>query len=293
MRGYIFVLLAAAFWSLIGPVARFAFDAGATAMETAFWRAALASVFFFVHSAKTGAFKVRPADLPVLMLFGLFGVTVFFAAYLLCVKYGGAALASVLLYTAPAWVAVLSRIFLRETMTAIKVAAVAMTLVGAAGVSIGSSPDGLHFGAGPWAVFWGLVSGLAYAMYYIFGKAYLSRYPAQTLFLYAMPVGALGLLPFVEFGDKAPSAWVYIIILAFCATYLPYYFYCVALKYLEPTRVAVVASLEPVMAAGLAYWWWGERFSPAGFVGSGLILAGVLTAIADGARQGRVPVSPE
>lgn len=52
--------------------------------------------------------------------FGLVGISLFYGAYQLAIESGGAALAAVLLYTAPAIVALLSWLFPREPMDATK-----------------------------------------------------------------------------------------------------------------------------------------------------------------------------
>jgi DME family drug/metabolite transporter len=38
----------------------------------------------------------------------------------------------------------------------------------------------------------------------------------------------------------------------------------------------VVATFEPVVAAAVAFAWWGERFGLLGYVGAGLVLLGLL-----------------
>lgn len=283
--GYLLVLAAAALWALIGPVSRLAFAEGLTPLEVATWRAGLGWVCFAVHALATGQTRAAARDLPILGLFGLAGVSLFYGSYQLAVQSGGAALASVLLYTAPAWVAALSRLVLGEVLTPLKLAAVLATLLGAGLVSLGASPGGLAVN-GP-AVAWGLVSGLTYALYYIFGKLYLSRYHSQTIFLYAMPAGVLGLAPFVTFHPVTPTAGLALVALALGSTYLAYLVYYAGLKRLEATRAAVTASLEPVLAAALAFAWWDERFGLAGYVGSALILGAVLLTALDNA-----PASP-
>jgi drug/metabolite transporter (DMT)-like permease len=199
----------------------------------------------------------------------------------LSIHYVGAALASVLLYTAPAWVAVLAWLMLGESMTGSKIVALCMTLLGVACVSLGPS---LLSGQGLGAVnlpgiLLGLLSGLSYATYYIFGKRYLGRYATPTLFLYALPVGCLCLLPFVSFGQKSWQAWLTLAALGLTTTYGAYSVYYAGLRILSATRTAIVASLEPVLAATLAYFWWNERFDMAGYVGSALILGAVACTI--------------
>ena len=106
--GYAYIIAAALLWATIGPAARFALRAGITPLEISFWRAAIAALLFGAHAAATGgaaAFRRARPDLPAFALFGLVGIGLFYGAYQLAVRSGGAAVASVLLYTAPAIVA--------------------------------------------------------------------------------------------------------------------------------------------------------------------------------------------
>lgn len=287
VRGYLFVLCAAALWALIGPLSKQAIAFGVAPLEAAFWRSAIGWSLFAAHALSTRSWRLEPRDAPAVAAFGVFGVATLFGAYILSIHFVGAALASVLLYTAPAWVALLAWLILGETMTASKILALAMTLAGVACVSLGPS---LLSGQGLGAVnlpgvLLGLLSGLSYATYYIFGKRYLGRYATPTLFLYALPVGCLCLLPFLSvgpFGPKSWQAWLTLFALGLCTTYGAYSVYYAGLRILSATRTAIVATLEPVLAAALAYAWWGERFDAAGYAGSALILAAVLCTILGG-----------
>ncbi len=289
LRGYIYVLCAAALWALIGPLSKQAIALGVSPLEAAFWRSAIGWSCFATHALATRAWKLQRKDAPAVACFGLLGVSTLFGSYVLSISMVGAALASVLLYTAPAWVAVLSCLMLGETMNPHKLAALVMTLAGVALVSLGpaiTSGEGLG-AVNLTGIALGLLSGFSYATYYIFGKLYLGRYSTPTLFLYALPVGCLGLLPFLHFGHKSPQAWLVLALLAVTTTYGAYSVYYAGLRRLEATRVAIVATLEPVLAAGLAYLWWDERFDALGYAGSALILAAVLCAILGGSRTGR------
>ncbi len=293
LRGYLLVLAAAALWGGLGPLSKYIFAQGVTPMETAFWRAALAWVMFAAHAAKDNQLKVAWRDLPVVLLFGALCVSVFYGSYQLAIDRLGAALASVLLYTAPAWVAVLARVFLQESLSPMKIACVALTVVGVAGVSLDSTFSG-HSGINvtPLGVVLGLTAGLTYALYYIFGKRFLTRYATPTLFLYSLPLGAALLAPAIDFQHKTPQAWVGLLLLAALSTYGAYSVYYAGLKNLEATRAAVLATLEPVIAAVLAYFWWGESFSLLGYAGSGLILAAVLLTVHDARRRSSPPPAP-
>lgn len=285
--GYAFLLLAASLWGLIGPVARFAFEAGVTPMEVAFWRAAIAWLLFGLHAVAIRQTRIAPRHLPLVVVFGVVCIAVFYGAYQGAVEAGGAALASMLLYTAPAWVVLLAQVVLGECATPRKVLAVGLTLAGVALIAQEGGGVLSESGLSGTAIGLGLLSGFTYALYFIFGKSFLSRYSTPTLFLYALPVGALALLPFVEFSSKSPLAWLCIVSVAVVSTYLAYLAYYAGLRHLEASRAAVVVTVEPVVAAVTAWWWWDEQFGASGLSGSVLILGSVLLVVS--ARQISAP----
>jgi DME family drug/metabolite transporter len=198
-------------------------------------------------------------------------VALFYLSYQYAVAYGGAALASVLLYTAPAWVVLGSRVVLGLPVRGYGVALVALTLLG---VVLLAWPQG-GWRASAAGVGWGLVAGLAYALYYIYGKLQFERFHPVALLAVALPVGAAVLLPWVTFTAKRPEVWLALAVLSTVSTYLAYLFYALGLRRLEPTRASLVATLEPVLASLLAFVWWGERFSPLGYLGAALVVLAV------------------
>jgi DME family drug/metabolite transporter len=297
IKGYLFVLFAATMWGLIGPVAKVAFEAGMPPLETAFWRTSIGWGFFALHAICSRKTRMAYKDLPLVAAFGVAGIAGLFGCYVVAVDHGGAALSAVLLYTAPAWVAVMSRLLFAEALTPMKLTALGMTMLGVAGVCFGPAfaqgEASIHVSA--MAVGFGLMSGFSYALYYVFGKHFENRYTTPTLFLYAMPVGAMVVTPFFSFAPHPPAAWFAVVILGLFSTYGAYLIYYMGLKHLEATRAAVVATIEPVVAALLAYSMWNEQLSPIGYVGGALILAGVIVVVLEGEhrlRKTRELVSP-
>jgi DME family drug/metabolite transporter len=278
--GYLYVLAAAVLWGMIGPVSRLALHGGVDPLEVAFWRAVIAAGCFGVHAAAIGQTRLARRDVPLTLGFGLAGVSLFFGAYMRAVQSGGAALAAVLLYTAPAWVALLSAVFLGEAMPRRKVAAVALAIAGLAGIALAGGGGTIRLT--PAALFWGLLSGWAYALYYLVGKRAFERYHASTFFLYALPVGALGLLPFVRFGPKTGAEWAVIVFLAVVPTYGSYLLYSIGVRKVEATRAATVATVEPVVAAIAAYLMWGERMGIGGYLFALLVIAAVVLMVTGG-----------
>jgi drug/metabolite transporter, DME family len=286
--GYALVLAAAVLWGIIGLFTRALLDAGLGALEIAFWRAALAGGAFALHAAFIGRLALRNGrDALALAAFALVGVTVFFGSLSLAIETGGISLAFVLLYTAPAFVAVLAWPLLGERLTRAKAGLVVLALAGIALVALaGDGASGVR--VSPTSVAWGLLAGASYASYYLFGKWVLARYATVTIYAVVLPIGALGLLPFIRFAPKGPEVWLLLVGIALVSTYLAYLLYYTGLRTVEASRAVLVATVEPVVASALAAAVYGERLGPYGIAGAGLIvLAAALAAVRRTRRPAR------
>lgn len=278
MPGSAFIIAAALLWATLGPVARFLLQSGVSALEIGFWRAAFAAVLFAAHTAVGRDAPVASRDFPAIGGFALVGVSLFYLSFFRAVETGGAALAAILLYTAPVWVALAARVWLREQLTTRKMIAIALSLAGVGLVAAGGGGAERHR-IGMAAIAWGLTSGVAYASYYLFGKRYFQRYEPARVFALAMPIGAAALLPFVEFAAKPAWAWLLLLFIATVPTYGAYLLYAAGLARTEATRAATIATIEPLAAALLAMAVWGESLHPTGYAGAVLIVGGVLVTL--------------
>ncbi len=279
LKGYLFILLAATCWGFIGIFASVSFAEGLGPMEVAFWRAVIAWFFFGGQAIIKRKTKLVGKDVPLLVIFGLLGISLFYISYQYAVKTGGAAFASVLLYTAPAWVVVCSYFIYKEKLNVAKILAVILVILGVLLIAKSGGNAGTETSLGAIAIISGLTSGFCYSLYYTIGKYFSSRYSSENLFLYVLPIGALGVLPFVDFVDKSPMAWASLLAVAVISTFIANQCYYVGLKYLEAGRASIVATVEPVIAAVAAYMMFGEYFSPLGYMGAVMIIVAVIMTI--------------
>jgi drug/metabolite transporter, DME family len=277
LTGLAMVATAAILWGLLGPVARVALREGVEPLELGFWRAALAGLLCVTLALLRRAPRVGGRDVAVLVGFGIVCVAVFYSAYFFAVELAGAALAAILLYTAPAWVGLGSYLWLGELLTRRALMAVALTVSGVAFVALDSGTvEGINIAG----IIWGLVAGITYALYYLVGRRYFGIYGTLNVLAYALPVGALALLPVVNFSPKSGVAWAAILFIAIVPTFLAYLIYGAGLVRVSATRAATTASIEPLVAAIAAFALWGERFGLAGYIGSGMVMMGVFLAAA-------------
>jgi drug/metabolite transporter, DME family len=284
-RAVLLVLVAAVLWGGLGIFGRYAMAAGLHPLEIAFWRAALGGMLFASHAAVTRATWPTGRDLGMTAAFGLVGVSLFYGAYQFAIRAGGASLACVLLYTAPAFVAVMAWRLLREPLGPREWVGVAQTVGGVALISAGGAPVAA---VGPAAVTYGLLSGFAYSLYYLFGKLFFGRYEPASLYAVALPIGALGLFPFVRFSAQTVHAWLWLAAIVVLSTYLALLAYSAGLQGLPATRASVIAALEPVVASGLAAALFGERLSPLAYLGAALVVTAAVGLGRTGQRTRRV-----
>jgi len=277
--GYLFIFSAAFCWGLIGVFSSFAFAQGIEPMEVAFWRACLAWLCFAVQAFLRQETHLDKKDIPLFLVFAVFGISLFYTSYLVAVKTGGAALAAVLLYTAPAWVILCAFFIYKEKITWQKLLAVFLAILGVLLISKTGGDVNADSSFAMIAILAGLTSGFCYSLYYTIGKYFSKKYTSANLFLYVLPLGALCILPFVEFGPKTVTAWAALAAVAVVSTFIANYCYYQGLKRLEAGRASIVATLEPVVAAGTAYIFLGEYFTPIGYLGAVLIVAAVVATI--------------
>ncbi|UWX65653.1 DMT family transporter [Deinococcus rubellus] len=271
--GAAWVLLAACLWGLLGIFGKFTQQEGVSPLEIAFWRALLGGGCFALSAGVRRSTLPRGRDLLITGLFGLGGVSIFYGSYQLAVRAGGASLASVLLYTAPAFVALSGWLFWKERLGLRELGAIALTLSGVALISLGGG-SGVQVSV--LSLGWGLTAGLTYSLYYLYGRVFFERYDPQALYAVALPVGALGLAPFVSFAHKSPAAWSNLGLIALLCTFAAYSAYSLGLRRLNPTRASVIASIEPVVASLLAALLFAERLSALSLLGAVLVVVAAL-----------------
>lgn len=270
-RGVLLIVTAGLLWAGIGLLARPLLDRGVEPVTIAFWRAAVGGVAFVGQAAATRQWPQRGRG--VLVAFGVLGVGVFYLALAAAIDTGGLSLAWLLLYTAPAWVALGAPVLLQQPGDRRTVLLVAATIVGIALVAVGGG-RGIHVTVA--SVGWGLLAGLAYASwYFVTGRA--GSTPVATGAV-ALPVGAVVLAPFAAWPGSDAVTLLLLVALGILCTWLPSLAYYRGMQELPAARAAVLATIEPVAAMALAWAVFGERLGVIALVGAAVVLAAAVAA---------------
>lgn len=280
-RGYFLVLLAAALWATLGVIYKYLSNTyGVPPLAVAAFRAGLGGLLLLV-----GLGLVRPTWLRVnrqaariAIIYGVFGIALFYAVYINAILTAGVAVAAVLLYTAPAWVALIAWRFLGERLTRLHLVALALTLAGSALVAQAYRPELLRLNL--IGIVWGLLSGLTYGLWSVFNKVGVRHTNPWTLQCYGMLAGAAVLLLLqpaapLRTAVLSPATAGWLLALALGPTVGASVAYAAGVRHVPVSIASLVATLEPVLAAVLANLVLGETLSPGQVAGGCLILFAV------------------
>ena len=276
---YASILAAAALWGIIGVWNRNLMAAGLSptgiVVVRNFGGMLLLLAVFAVKDR--GVFRVRREHLKYFFGTGIISVVLFTSCYFSCQKICSLAVASILLYTAPSFVVILSAMLWKEPVIKKKLLALALTLVGCACVC-GVFDGGLTVTFT--GILLGLGAGFFYALYSVFGRYALAHYSSMTVtvwtFIFAGPASLVMLRPAeMRAVFTAPSAWLLAAGLVVFSTVAPYILYTRGLARVESGKASIMASLEPVVAALAGVLIFGEPMGLLTLLGILCVLAGV------------------
>lgn len=223
-------------------------------------------------------FRIRLRHFPLFLCTGIVSVLFFTLCYFRAQQLTSLAVAAILLYTAPAFVVILSALCFREKITGKKLAALGIAFLGCLFVT-GIGNGGLSLT--PIGLLLGLGSGFFYATYTIFSRFALRHYPPFTVTFYTFLVAGLGALVLLDREDmttlvSSPSLLLLSLGLIIISTVLPYLLYTKGLKDLgDGGKASILASIEPVVAAFVGILAFGEPMGLGVLLGLGCILISV------------------
>lgn len=259
----------------------------------AFWRDVfvILTLGLILILVKPAQLRVKSKFLGFLALYG-FVLALFNSFWTLSVAINGAAIATVLAYTSAGFTALLGRWLLKEPLGWIKILAVVISLSGC--VLASEALDLSAWLENPVGILTGMVSGLAYALYSLMGRAASQRgIKPWTTLLYTFSFASLflllvNLLPLPSLPGKALTlsdffwldgqamGWLVLFLLAAGPTLAGYGLYNVSLDYLPSSIANLILTSELVFTTLIAYLVLGERLTPVQIAGSLLIVVSVV-----------------
>lgn len=273
------VLAGASLWGLIGLFNRTLMAAGLSPESIVLVRnlGGMVLLGLVLGLWKREVFRIRPGHLAYFFGTGIISVLLFTWCYFSCQQECSLAVAAILLYTSPAFVVLLSALLWRDQLTGRKLLALVLTFFGCVCVT-GVYSGGMTITLRGFLL--GLGAGFFYALYSIFGRYALAHYEPYTVTFYTFAFAGVGSLVFLRPSQMAVLAngnmALIALGLAVVCTVLPYLFYTAGLARMDSGKAAIIASVEPVVAALVGIIVFHESMSPATGLGVVSILAAVL-----------------
>ena len=270
-------------FGLLSPVSKALLDSGLISPAGLMMpRTAGAAAAFWPASLFVRREPVALRDRLSLFFAALLGIVLNQGSFILGVSMTSPIDASVVTTTAPIFAMIIAALYLREPITGMKIAGVAIGAVGAL-MLIFSSPAAASSGGG--SVGGDLLcmfAQLSYATYFVVFKGLIGRYGPVTLMKWMFLFGTLCWLPFGA-EDFVSTRWqafgwrnfaeVGFIVLG--ATFLTYLLLPVGQKNLRPTVGCMYNYLQPLVASLVAVLAGMDRFTTIKAAAVVLVFAGV------------------
>jgi drug/metabolite transporter (DMT)-like permease len=307
--GFAIVLVAASLFGMLGPLSRFAYDAGMEPLSFVGWRGGiglLAVAAFVGWRVRVGSERLtRLRDLDrgariSLALAAFVGFTLNFAMFI-AFDLVTIALALLGFYTYPVIVAVVNVLLGRESLDRPRIVALALAIAGMVAV-VASQLDpsaGIRFSAVGFGL--ALAAALSQAVYVVISRTGYRAVPASqamavilaTTVVCTVAVAAVtGAGATLLYPLQDPSILPLLVFTGSFAAAIPSILFLTGIRLIGGTPAGILMLFEPVVGVALAAWLLGERLAPIQIVGGLAILAAALILQRSAAPGERTVAAP-
>ena len=293
--GYAMAAAAAVLWGINGAVSKTILATGLSSERLAQVRsvgaaAGLAAILALLAPRRL---RLTKGELPYIVFFGTVGLALVQWFYFLAIHRLAIGIALLIEYLAPLLVALWARFVYHDSIRRRIWVALALALTGLAlivnvfGGASSLSTTGVAFAS---------AGALAYATYVLLAEHVVGgRDPVSLLawgFFFASAFWA-ALAPWWSFPSHALTkttsllghldgvhmpVWVLAVWMIVLGTIIPFFLLVSALRHLSASRVAIVAMLEPVAGAFVAWAWLAESLDAVQVTGAAIVLVGIVLA---------------
>ncbi len=282
VKGSLCAMIAGIVWGTMSIFVENLKDIGISTMAIVFLRTSITAIFLGLSLLlfKRELFKIHLKDIWIFLCNGILSLVAFTFCYFNSIVKSSAAIAAVLLYTAPVFVMILSLVIFKESLTKTKILACAIAILGCVLTSglldskTNISIEGILFGLG---------SGFCYALYSIFTLFAIKRgYNALTIILYSFLFAALSSMPFADSTNTLPIVFssttplLYTVGMGIVTAVIPYFLYTTALDNIEAGKASIIASIELVVASLIGFFIFKQDLSLLAILGIILVLSSIV-----------------
>lgn len=271
------LLVASFLFGFLGIFGKIGFLNGLSIGEILTYRFTLASIFlwFYFLFFKKDEIALSKNQTILSILLGLFGYALFSTLYFTSIKGVSVAVASLLLFTYPFFVAIGTHFIHKERLTKFEWSNLGVATFGLILLISGEfRVDSLI------SLVCGLLSGIIYAIYILVSAKYQRAVKPLSSNLYIISASAVGLFlihrpEISKIATFTLTHWFVIIGLAFFCTILSLTLILSGLQKVSAKKAVIFTMLEPITASIMGYFIFGESLTRIQIVGALLILIAI------------------
>lgn len=277
-----YIILAAFLWGITGTIAKFIYKTSINPFMLVEARLTFSFLilFLFLLFKNKNLLKIEKSDLIYFAILGMIGYSSSQFLYLYTISLTNVGIA-VLLQSFSSILAVLYSIIKKEPLDFKKIVAVFVSLIGISLVIFGNG--NLSFAINPLALLTGIGSAFFVCFNIIISQKLLIKYNAWTVITYGFGFGMLIwfilLSPYKVFppifGDN--KVLLSILYISVFSTVIAFGLYTMGLKKVHPTTVTILGTLEPVVAAIIAYIFLKEKLTLLQISGGILVIIAIIS----------------
>ncbi|MGD0990190.1 MAG: EamA family transporter [Candidatus Sulfotelmatobacter sp.] len=295
LRGYLYIASAAFLWGISAALGRAVFTGRFVLSSAALRpidplilsqaRATFSLLVLFPALAFARGWqriKLPARDLAHCFLLGTLGVAVSNYFYYVAIERTSVAIAIIVQYTAPVWVLIYVVARGQQKLTAQRILAVALAVVGIAlviDILRVRSGSALHLDL--YGILAALLASFSFAFYNVSGHRILARYDRWRVLVWTLASAAAFWLivnpPWkVAQAHYVAAQWLFLFVFSMISVLGAFSLYFLGLQHLEPSRAIITSCLEPVFSIVLAALLLGEVLRPIQTLGIIFVLAAIV-----------------
>jgi len=277
-KGILFIILSAISFGIMPILAKLSYRGGANTYTTLFLRFFFAAIMLFYYLKSKGiSLKLARKQLFLVIIIGVFGFTLSSISLFMSYNYISIGMATMIVYTYPAIVTLLSYMFYKEKIYPRKIVSLTISTIGIFVLIDRGSVSFNLIGI--------ILAGIAAVMYslYVLGAShkefrvinsyvltfYISCASAIMMFLAAITTGNFNM--HISF-----YALVAILLLALISTTVALMAFLEGVRIIGPSKASILSTIEPIVALTLGIIILREPISARIIIGSIMIVTSVV-----------------
>lgn len=254
--GLLAAVTAAHLWAVSGVFGKIVMTGTMSPARLVFYRSVLSALLLLgvVLWRDRTLLRLDRRHLPFFLAMGMLGLALTQFTYYAAIQSLSVGMAILLQYLAPLWMLLFERFWLKIPLTRVRLAALTLALAGCAMVSVRTDSTRHWLNVG---VLLGLTAGVCFASYTLMARHALKSHRDLTVLFYGFLFSAL-------FWSASPDSWqplsqiepfkiwmiLYVVVFG---TIFPYLLFIHAIKHLSASHTGIISTLEPVVAAVIAW----------------------------------------